>query len=83
MQTALKTTTKVLAGGKIEIVAPQLPPDEIVEVIIVFSTSQESLAPTAKRSAMDILREASGHRIFKTAEDVETYLTEERDAWDD
>jgi hypothetical protein len=82
MQTALKTTTKVLAGGKIEIVAPQLPPDEIVEVIIVFSTSQESLASTTKKSAMDILREASGHRIFKTAEDVETYLTEERDTWD-
>lgn len=47
-------------------------------------THVEATVPTApiKRSAMDILQEASGHRIFKAAEDVETYLDEERKSWD-
>jgi hypothetical protein len=82
MQTALKTTTKVLAGGKVEIIAPQLPANEVVEVIIVFPGPQEALAETVKRSAIDILREAPGHRIFQTVADVDTYLAEEHNAWD-
>ena len=82
MQTALKTTTKVLVGGKVEIVAPQLPANELVEVIIIFPIAQESLTTPVKRSVMDILRESPGHRIFKTAADVDRYLMEEHNAWD-
>jgi hypothetical protein len=48
----------------------------------MFPLSQESKTVPAKRSALDILRESPGHRIFKTAADVDTYLKEERDAWD-
>jgi len=82
MQTALRTTTKVLAGGKVEIVVPQLSVNELVEVIIVFPTPQEPLATTMKRSALEILMAAPGPQIFKTAAEVETYLREERDTWD-
>ena len=83
MQTAWKTTTKVHSGGKVEIVAPQLPANELVEVIIMFPISQESHTIPVKRSAMEILRESPGHWLFKTAADVDTYLTEEHNAWDD
>lgn len=82
MLTALKTTTKVLAGGKVEITAPQLPTNELVEVIIVFPALQEAPVDTTKRSAMDILKDLPGHRIFHTAADVNTYVTEERETWD-
>ena len=81
MQTALRTTTKVLAGGKVELVVPQLPTDTLVEVIILYPQPTESLS-TTKHSALDILAEAPGHRLFKTAADVEEYLSKEHDAWD-
>jgi len=34
------------------------------------------------RPAIDILRELEGHRLFKTAEEVNQYIREERDSWD-
>jgi len=37
---------------------------------------------TVKRSALDILRETPGRRIFHTAAEVDAYLSEERNAWD-
>ena len=38
----------------------------------------ESQAP----SALDIVQEAPGHRVFQAAEDVTRYLHEEPAAWD-
>ena len=76
MQKALHLKTTVLPGGKIEIVDQALPVGESVDVVV--SQSPES----AGRSAVDILAEAPGHLLFKTAEDVESYLKEERDSWD-
>ena len=35
-----------------------------------------------KRSAVDILDETPGQRLFKSAEDVESYLKDERASWD-
>ena len=35
-----------------------------------------------KRSAVDILDEAQGQRLFKSAEDVESHLKNERASWD-
>ena len=78
MQTALRLKTTVLPGGKIEIVDQELPAGEPVEVIVLFSTSLAS----GRRSAVDILAEAPGQRLFKTAADVETYLQHEREAWE-
>ena len=75
MQRSLHLKTKVLPGGKIEIVDQSLPVGESVDVVV--SESPES----AGRSALDILAEAPGHLLFKTAEDVASYLREERDSW--
>jgi hypothetical protein len=35
-----------------------------------------------KRRAAEILAELPGHRIFKTADEVDAYIREERDSWD-
>jgi hypothetical protein len=78
MRAALHLKTTVLPGGKIEIVAQELPAGESVEVIVLLPTSPASV----RRSAVDILAEAPGQRLFKTAADVEAYLQHERDAWE-
>jgi len=50
----------------------------VVDVIILLP------APSAiiRRSAVDILTEAPGQRLFKTAAEVDDYLRKERGAWD-
>jgi hypothetical protein len=78
MPGALHHKIAVLPGGKIEVTDQALPAGEVVDVIILLPAS----SATARRSAVDILAEAPGHRLFKTAEDVDDYLRKEREAWD-
>ncbi len=78
MQPALHISTKVLPGNKIEIFDPQLQVGDAVEVfVIIKNTSSQSC-----RSAIDLLDELSGQRLFKTPEEVDQYLQEERSAWE-
>ena len=81
MQTALRMTTTVHTGGKIELLVPQLPVEEMIEVILLFPVVERASTPRPKRSVVDILAEASGHRVFQTVGDVEHYLHEEHGAW--
>lgn len=37
---------------------------------------------TLRRSAVDIIAEAPGQRLFEGPEDVESYVEEERSSWD-
>ena len=76
MQKALHKTTKVLPGGRIEIVDQKLPVGESVEVVVLHSLGSEQL------SAVDILKGAPGRHLFKSAEEVESYLKDERASWD-
>jgi hypothetical protein len=78
MRAALHLKTTVLPGGKIEIVDQELPAGESVDVIVLLSVSPASV----RRSALDILAEAPGQRLFKTAADVDAYLQHEREAWE-
>lgn len=77
MQSPYKIHTTVLPGGRIEVHTPDLPVGQAVEVAIRIADEH-----TARRSATDILAEAPGHRLFKTADDVDAYIRAERDAWD-
>jgi hypothetical protein len=77
-QTILRLKATVLAEGKLEIFVPQLSIGEDVEILILLQETPIS----ERRSALDILAEAPGQRQFKTAEQVETYLREERQAWE-
>ena len=78
MRAALHLKTTVLPGGKIEIMDQELPAGEPVDVIILLSAAPASV----RRSALDILAEAPGQRLFKTAADVDAYLQHEREAWE-
>ena len=75
MEKALHIRTTVLPGGKIEIVDRELPVGESVDVVVSQSPTSE------RRSAVDILAEAPGGLVFKTAADVATYLKEEKESW--
>jgi hypothetical protein len=55
-----------------------LPSGEIVDVIVLLPASPA----VPRRSAVEVLAEAPGQRLFKTAADVAAYLREERDAWE-
>jgi len=81
MQAAVRMTTKVHTGGKIELLVPQLPIEEMIEVILLFPLIEQTSTLRPKRSVVDILAEASGHRIFQTVSDVDHYLHEEHGAW--
>ena len=78
MQAALRLTTRVQPGGKIEVSDSQLPSGEPVDVIVLF----QQPGGAARRSIVDVLTEAPGHLAFQTADEVDAHLREERDAWD-
>ena len=75
MQKALHIRTTVQPGGKIEVASPELEAGQTVGVVVTRSSSTE------RRSVVDILAEAPGHLVFKTAAEVKAYLAEEKEAW--
>ena len=76
MERALHIRTKVLAGGKVEIIDQELTEGENVDVVI-----SPTPTPTG-RSAWQIISEGPGQRLFKTAKDVDDYIAEERASWE-
>ncbi len=75
MEKALHIRTTVQPGGKVEIASPELEAGQTVDVVVTRSSSTE------RRSVVDILAEAPGGLVFKTAADVAAYLNEEKEAW--
>ena len=75
MQKALHIRTTVQPGGKIEIVDQGLPVGESIDLVVSQSAASE------RRPAVDILNEAPGHLVFKTATEVKAYLVEKKEAW--
>ncbi len=75
MQKELRVTTTVLRGGRIEIVNEELHEGDDVEVVVLHTPAK------SKRSAYDIIQGAPGQRLFKSAEEVDAYLKNERASW--
>jgi hypothetical protein len=75
-QNAWHLKTTVLPGGRVEITDPALPSGAAVDVFVLPEQVK------TRRSAVDILADAPGHRLFKTAAEVDAYLREEREAWE-
>jgi len=75
MQKALHIRTTVLPGGKVEFTSSDLDAGQTVDVVVTRSSSAE------RRSVVDILAEAPGGLVFKTAADVAAYLKEEKESW--
>ena len=78
MQSAIRITTKVLPGDKLEI---QLPPGAVGEEVEVFVIMPEK-KPPKKRNVLEILEEIHKHAPFRTVEEIDRDLQEERDSWD-
>jgi hypothetical protein len=78
MQPALHISTKVLPGSKIEIFDPELQVGDAVEVFVIIKKKSSR----THRSAIDLLDELPGQRLFKTPEEADEYLQEERSAWE-
>lgn len=79
MKQALSIRTRVLAGHRIEICAPELPEEAEVEVTI-------TLLPTPpRRSLAQLMRERPPSDTPQAAESWEQYeqlLQQERDSWE-
>jgi hypothetical protein len=78
MQSAIRVQTKVQKGGKIEIHDPNLSAGEEVEVIVLLSKP----IVESKYSVTEVLASTTGKRVFKTAEEVEQYIRNERVSWE-
>jgi hypothetical protein len=78
MEAALRVSTTVLRGNKIEITAPGLKEGESVDVFVFPAASGHS----PHCSALEIIESLKGHRLFPTVEEVDHYLRQEREAWD-
>lgn len=70
------SASRTAERGKKEMVSPELPAGQTVGVVVRHSS------PAAGRSSVDILAEAPGQRLFRTAKEVDDYIREERAAWD-
>jgi hypothetical protein len=78
MAIELRVETVVLPGGKIEISTPELIAGKRATVVVTIEDSK----PDEQRHVIDLLTSLPGHRLFQNAEEVDSYLREERDAWD-
>ena len=78
MQSALRITTKVLPGNKIEV---QLPPGSEGEEVDVFIVLPEK-SKAERRNVLKIIEEARKRHASRTAEDIDRQLRVERDSWD-
>ena len=75
MPKALHRKMTVLPGGKVEIVSPELPEGQTVDVVVVHESN------ASDRSVMEILNSGPERRLFQTAEQVRAYLAQEKAAW--
>jgi len=78
MAIELRVETVVLPGGKIEISTPELIAGKRATVVVTIEDSK----PDEQRHVIDLLTSLPRHRLFQNAEEVDSYLREERDAWD-
>ena len=76
MQKVLRMKTTVQPGGKVEIASPELEAGQTVDVVVLHESSQKG------RSILEILNSRPERRLFQTAEEVKSYLAEERASWD-
>lgn len=78
MHSAIRITTKVLSGNKVEIELPPGSVGEEVEVIVILPESKQP----KQRSVLEILEEVHKHGPFRTVEEIDRDLQRERDSWD-
>ena len=78
MATEIRVKTTVLPGGRIEISTPELIAGQHATVVVTI----EDNGQVGQHHVIDILAALPGHQLFQNAEEVDTYMHEERDSWD-
>ncbi len=80
-QPALRITTKVLPGNKIQI---QLPLDSVVgeEVDVFVTRSQPAKIENTNTNILEFIETARQRFAKRTAEDMDEQIRTERDTWD-
>ncbi len=78
MQSAIRITTKVLAGNKLEI---QVPPGSVGEEVEVFVIIPEKLQG-GRRKVLELLTEIRSRHVSRTVEEIDRELQEEKNSWD-
>ncbi len=79
MQTAVRLETTILPGHRLEVSSPELPEGANVEVIVMLP----AISALPRWSMLDFLATLPpGPLLFKTAEDADRYVREERDSWE-
>ena len=79
MTTEIRIKTIILPGGKIEVSSPDLIAGQHATVIVKVEEEQPE-----KLTIDEHLARANYHggALFKTAEEVDAYIREERDSWE-
>ena len=78
MQSAIRITTKVLPGDKLEI---QLPPGAVGEEVEVFVILPEKPQP-GRRKVLEFIEEIRSRHASRTVEEIDRELQAERNSWD-
>ena len=78
MQAALHITTKVLSGNKIEIEFPEAEIGDSVDVFVILPEKHAS----KRGSVLELIEQARSKHAFRTTEDINRQLQQERDSWD-
>ena len=78
MQSALRMTTRVLPGNRIELTSPDLPEGEAVDVLLLLRSERKD-----EGSVTDFLDNLpEGPRRRQLWREIEAEFNAERDAWD-
>jgi hypothetical protein len=75
MEQALRKRVTIQPGGKIELQSPELPDGVEADVVVLVPA-----AALRKRSLVEFI--GAGKGLFKSAEEVDAYIREERDSWE-
>lgn len=70
--------------GHIDIAAPELRPGQRVSITIEPEpeAGAKTYAPEGTIPMIDLMEEAPGQQLFKTADEVDEYIRRERESWD-
>ncbi len=84
MSTVIHREAVVGPDGKIEISAPEFQPEQRVSITIAAEPDAGMAAnpPDNRIPMIDPMDEAPGQQLFKTADEVDEYIRQERDSWD-
>lgn len=78
MTTEVRTQTIVQPGGLVEVRSDELPEGATVNVIVLIETPKSE--DTRQRKLLDFIGAAKGS--FSSVAEVDAYIREERDLWD-